>query len=172
MFSMELNVSNLTKELVAPSSSIQGSHIIEVLVSICDELSRYPEKIVFSVSGFGKNWDNLNMDSDFCMLMGHLPDLVDFVLNDSIKEFQFGFPEQHMQRILTIERVVDSFRIVCSDLLSADDLRTEEFMKPDDFRDLLRRLVKQVQLTVKEVCPSAYGNIAFNNWLLQISTIN
>lgn len=172
MFSMELKVSNLTKELVDSSSLIQGSHIIEVLVSICDELSRYPEKIIFSVSGFGKNWDNLNMDSDFCMLMDHLPDLVDFVLNDSIKEFQFGFPEQHMQRILTIERVVDSFRIVCSDLLSADDLRTEEFMKPDDFRDLLRRLVKQVHLAVTEVCPTAYDNTAFNNWSLQISTIN
>lgn len=172
MFSMELKVSNLTKELVDSSSLIQGSHIIEVLVSICDELSRYPEKIIFSVSGFGKNWDNLNMDSDFCMLMDHLPDLVDFVLNDSIKEFQFGFPEQHMQRILNIERVVDSFRIVCSDLLSADDLRTEEFMKPDDFRDLLRRLVKQVHLVVTEVCPTAYDNTAFNNWSLQISTIN
>jgi hypothetical protein len=172
MFSMELNVLNLTRDLVDSNSLLQESHIIEVLMSICDELSRYPETVIFSMSGFGKNWDNLNIDSDFCMLMDCLPDLVDFVLNDSIKEFQFGFPEQHMQRILTIERVVDSFRIVCSDLLSADDLRTEEFMKPDDFRNLLRRLVKQVQLTVKEVCPSAYDNIAFNNWLLQISTIN
>ena len=77
-----------------------------------------------------------------------------------------------MQRILTIERVVDSFRIVCSDLLSADDLRTEEFMKPDDFRNLLQNLVRQVNFAVTEAYPAAYDNAAFNNWFLQISTIN
>jgi hypothetical protein len=169
---MELNTSGITKELASSALLFQESHISEVLVSICDELSRYPKSIIFSVNGFGKNWDNLNIDSDFCMLMGHLPDLVDFVLNDSIKEVQFGFPEQHMQRILTMEKISGSFRVVCSDLLSIDDSHAEEFMKPDNFRNLLQRLVNQVKFAVQEVCPAAYNNSAFKNWLLQVSTIS
>jgi hypothetical protein len=172
MFSIELNASNITREISSSSSLQQESHISEVFIAICNELSRYPKSIIFSVSGFGKNWDNLNIDSDLCMLMDDLPYMVDFALNDSVKEVQFGFPEQHIQRIFTMEKVASSFRIICSDLLSLDDSHTEEFIKPEDFKNLLRRLVEQVQFVVKEVYPVAYDNAAFNNWLLQVSAIN
>ncbi len=118
MFSIKLNVSDSLEKREDSTPSMAESSINETLMEICNELNHYPEMINFSISGFGKDWSNLNIDSDLCMFLEDMPGLVNFLQNEDLPEFQFGFPEQHLQRMLTVVRVSSGLKISCSDWLS------------------------------------------------------
>jgi hypothetical protein len=168
MFSIKLDVLNDVEKQILSTSSIPDSSLNEVLMEICNQFSRYPDIIKLSISGFDKNWSNINIDSDLCMLMEDMPKLVKFIQNTDVQESQFGFPEQHIQRILTIVRISSGLKISCSDWLSENSEVKEELIKTEDFLNLLRILVQRIQLAVDKVCPVAHDNRFFKDWLQQV----
>jgi hypothetical protein len=168
MFSIELDIlDNIDKSNIS-TRSIDGTSIEEILINICDELYRYSEIITFSIDGFDKDWQNLYVDPDLCMLMEDLPGLVNFMNNEKLSEFQFGFPEQHIQRILIIRRIPSGLKIICNDFLSKNLDLTEELCQPEYFRKLLQKLISKIRLIIDKVCPIAYGNSIFQDWLKQV----
>lgn len=168
MFSIKLNVLNNVEGLKIPTSSISHSSINEMLIDICNEFQYYPELIAFSITGFNKDWSNININSDLCMLMEDMPQLVNFIQNKDLHEFQFGFPEQHIQRIFTAVHTSNGMKIYCSDWLSKNPEVTEEFILTSDFIHLLHELVETIKLAVDRVCPVAHDNIFFKDWLQQV----
>jgi hypothetical protein len=167
MFSIKLDILD---NIETPNSSIQsinGTAINEVLMNICDEFYQHLEIITFSINGFDKDWKNLSIDPDLCMLMEDLPGLVHFINNEDLPEFQFGFPEQHLQRILTVKRVASGLKVSCSDWLSKSVELTEELLQPEYFKSLLKELVEKIRLVIDKLCPVAYENNIFQDWLKQ-----
>jgi hypothetical protein len=168
MFSIKLNVSNNVEKSKITTSSISNSSMNEVLMEICNEFHRYPELITFSISGFDKDWSNININSDLCMLMEDMPQLINFIKNKDLQEFQFGFPEQHIQRMFTVVHTSNELKISCSDWLSKNPEVTEEFVKTSDLLSLLHELVEKIKLAVDRVYPVAHDNIFFKDWLQQV----
>lgn len=168
MFSIDLNISSNVDEQMLSNSSLSESSMDEILMEICNEFNCHSSIIRFSIVGFDKDWSNIDIESDLCMLMEDMPALVEFIKNKDIQELQFGFPEQHIQRILTIIRVSSGVKISCSDWLSENPEVKEELMKTEEFMDLIRQLVQKIQLAVDRICPSAYENKFFKDWLQQV----
>ena len=167
MFSIKLDILDEIEKSDTSTKSINGAATNEVLMNICDEFYQHLEKINFSINGFDKDWTNLSIDPDLCMLMEDLPGLINFMINEDSPEFQFGFPEQHLQRILTIKRVAGGLKISCSDWLSKSSELTEELLQPEYFKGLLKELVEKIRLIVDKLCPVAYENTIFQDWLKQ-----
>ena len=170
MLSIRLNILDTLEDTANNTniSFLHSSSITEVLMEICDELQRYSEQIAFSITGFEKDWSLLDIETDLCMLMEDLPDLVNFINNSDIEEYQFGFPEQHLQRILTIKRFDGSFKIVCSDWLAKSSEQSVEIIPEQDLRQLLHKLVYDVSIVIKKICPSAFSNSFFQDWLIKV----
>jgi hypothetical protein len=168
MFSIQLNISDSLEKREGSTPSMDESSINETLMEICNELNRYPKMINFSMSGFGKDWSNLNLDSDLCMFMEDMPRLVNFLQDEDLQEVQFGFPEQHLQRMLTVVRVPSGLKISCSDWLSASQELTEELIQPEDFKNLLHELVAKIHLVLDKVYPDLCSNRFFKEWLQQV----
>jgi hypothetical protein len=168
MFSIELDILDKIEQSNSATRLIEGTSIEEVLMSICDELDRHSEIITFSVNGFNKDWQNISINPDLCMLMEDLPGLVNFMNNEKLAEFQFGFPEQHIQRILIIRRVPSGLKIICNDWLYENQDLTEELFQIEYFRKLLRKLVAKIWLIIDRVCPIVYENSIFQDWVKQV----
>jgi hypothetical protein len=168
MFIVNLSILGALEKPLASSLSDQSSSINEVLMEICNELYKYSEMIVFSINGFDKDWSNLMIDPDLCMFMEDMPGLVNFINNKEVLEFQFGFPEQHLQRILTATRVSNEFQISCSDWLSESSEQIKETIRPEDLRKTLQELVKKIRVIVDQIHPTAYENTYFKDWLNQV----
>ncbi len=170
MFTVNLNILGALEKSLVSSLPNQNSSMNEVLMEICNELCKYSELIDFSISGFGKDWSDLMIDPDLCMFMEDMPGLVNFINNKEVLEFQFGFPEQHLQRILTATRVLNGFQISCSDWLSetADQDQTKEIIQSEDLKKTLQELVKNICIVVEQVYPIAYENVYFKDWLNQV----
>ncbi len=168
MFSIKLAVSDNIEKLKDSILSLSNESINDVLMEICDELHHYQETIVFSVSGFDIDWLNIDIDPDLCMLMIDMPYLVNFLKNKDLPKYEFGFPEQHIHKIFIAVHTPDGLKFSCTDCLDESPAKIDEFMQTSDFINLLRELVKNIKLALDRVCPVAYENIFFQEWLQQV----
>lgn len=137
-------------------------------MGICAELHHYPEQVRFSIHGFGKDWSLLEIELDLCMLLEDLPGLIRFLKKGDHQEYQFGFPEQHVQRLFTITRLPNGFKIACSDWLASSTEVSEELIQPSELEQLLHTFTANISLAVDRVCPSARANRFFQDWRRQV----
>jgi hypothetical protein len=170
MFSINLDVADTLKQAAGNTaiSLSESTSMTEVLMGICAELQHYPKQICFSIHGFGKDWSLLEIDPDLCMLMEDLPGLISFLKKSDSPEYQFGFPEQHVQRMFTITRLPNWLKISCSDWLASSTEVSEELIQPSELEQLLHTFTANIFLVVDRVCPSAHANRFFQDWRGQV----